>query len=136
MAREISTEDIRLGEEIREKTDPLAIFLTSADHNHFVMMWAARPILMGYPAWVANFGFLYEQRWHDLYTMFQGGPVGLNLLKSYNVSYVVIGSGEIKNYGADEKYFHENFELAFYNDNYRVYDIRKLITASFINQKN
>ena len=76
-------DDIKLGELIRKKTDPLAIFLTSTDHNSFIMMWAVRPILMGYTAWVENYGFPYQQRWEDINAMYAGGINAKNLFKKY-----------------------------------------------------
>lgn len=123
---ETDIENIRLAETIREKTDPLAIFLTSPDHNHFIMMWAARPIFMGYTAWVWNFGFNYQQRWEDMHKMFQGGPLAADLLKKYKISYIVIGPKEKYDFKANETYFSNNFKIAFENKNYRIYDVREL----------
>jgi hypothetical protein len=121
-----SNDDIQLGIKIREKTDPLARFLTATSHNHFIMVWAARPILMGYTAWVANFGFLYEQREKDLKLMFKGGQNTSNLLKKYHISYVVIGPGELNDFQANEEYYQSHFPLVFQNQNYRIYDVRSL----------
>ena len=118
--------DIQLGIKIREKTDPLARFLTGTSHNHLIMVWAARPILMGYTAWVANFGFLYEQREKDLKVMFKGGKNTSNLLKKYRISYVVIGPSELNDFQANEEYYKFHFPLAFQNKNYRIYDVRSL----------
>jgi hypothetical protein len=121
-----SNDDIQLGIKIREKTDPLARFLTATSHNHFIMVWAARPILMGYTAWVANFGFLYEQREKDLKLMFKGGENTSNLLKKYRISYVVIGPSELNDFQANEEYYQSHFPLAFQNQTYRIYDVRSL----------
>ncbi|NJL86987.1 MAG: hypothetical protein HC886_15065 [Leptolyngbyaceae cyanobacterium SM1_1_3] len=121
-----NVEDIQLGAEIRRNTDPIAIFLTEPYGNHFVMTWAARPILMGYTAWVGNFGFLYKQREKDLRMMFLGGAEAEPLLKQYSISYVVIGPGELRNYQANEAYYKATYPLAFENKNYRVYDVQSL----------
>ncbi len=121
-----SNDDIQLGIKIREKTDPSARFLTANSHNHFIMVWAARPILMGYTAWVANFGFLYEQREKDLKLMFKGGENTSNLLKRNRISYVVIGPGELHDFQANEDYYKKHFPLIFQNQNYRIYDVRSL----------
>ncbi len=121
-----STEDISLGLQIREQTHPLAVFLTDSSHNHLVMMWGLRPILMGYTAWVWNYGFQYHQREQDIRTMFQGGPSAEELIKNYKVSYVVIGPGERRNFRPDEEYFASKFPRAFQNQNYQIYDVRML----------
>lgn len=120
-----SAEDIRLGLEIREKTNPLAVFLTAPSHNHFVMVWGLRPILMGYTAWVWNYGFNYEQTEVDIRTIYLGGDNVKDLLRKYKISYVAIGPSELHDLKADEEFFKSNFLLALRNSNYRIYDVRK-----------
>lgn len=119
-----SADDIKLGLEIREKTDPLAVFLTAPSHNHFVMVWGLRPILMGYTAWAWNFGFNYYPREVDMKKMFLGEGETENLIKKYRVSYIAVGPTEIRDLNANEDYFKARFPLAFRNNNYRIYDTR------------
>ncbi len=77
-----SQEDINLGILIREKTTPRARFLTTPTHNHLVMMWGARPVILGDRGWVYNYGFLAEKTAQDLKTMFLGGIGTEELLKN------------------------------------------------------
>ncbi len=121
-----NTDDIDLGLAIRAQTDPSAVFLTAPKHNHFVMMWGIRPILMGYTGWVWNYGFKYEQRERDLATIYRGAPEALSLLQKYKISYIVIGPPEINDLKADENYFQARFPLAFKNNSNRIYDTRQL----------
>src|SRR5690606_8392043 len=58
--------EVGLAERIRAETDPLARFATAPVHNHPVMVLGARPILVGYPGWVNNFGFEFEPALEDL----------------------------------------------------------------------
>jgi hypothetical protein len=125
-----STEDVRLGEEIRQKAGPLEIFLTAPIHNHPVTVWGVRPILMGYPEWVRNYGFLYQQRQQDVAVMFQGGIVAEELLRQYHVSYVAIGPSERHDLRVNEAYFAKNYPVAFRNQNYRIYDVRSLLNQT------
>lgn len=118
-----STSDIRLGEAIRNSTSPLDLFVTAPKHNTLVMMWAQRPILLGYTAWVLNFGFNYQQRERDLYTIYQGGEQSSKLLKYYGVKYVLIGPSELIELHANESYFASHFPLAFSNEANKVYKI-------------
>ncbi len=122
-----SAEDMKLGSEISQKTDPVAVFLTAPSHNHFIMIWGMRPILMGYTAWVWNFGFNYNQREADLKQMFLGGDNAPSLLKKYNISYVAIGPTELHDLNANEQYFKGNFPLAFKDNNYNIYDTRTVL---------
>lgn len=118
-------EDMQLGEFIREKTNSQAIFLSAPTHNHPVMEWGVRPILLGYPGWAFNFGFLYQQREADITTMFKGGPTAEELMKQYNVSYVAIGHTELRQLNANEAYF-RMYPLVIQTPNYRIYDVRSL----------
>lgn len=119
-----SRDDINLGIEIRTETDPLARFLTAPVHNHWVMMWGARPVLLGDRGWVRNYGFLSTQTEADLKTMFLGGDAAKPLLQTHQISYVVIGPSELQDWQANEAFYAAHYPLAFQNKNYRVYDVR------------
>lgn len=121
----ISMDDMQLARTVREQTDETAIFLTAPSTNHWVMMWAARPIMMGFVGWVNNFGFLYQQRLKDIHTIYAGGDETKPLIKHYQISYVVIGNGELNDFSANEAYFRRNFPLRFENRSNRVYDVRQ-----------
>lgn len=121
----MSRTDMEFAEEIRKKTDPQAVFLTAPAHNHPIMAWAARPVLMGYTAWVDNYGFNYQERLEDIYKMLGGEFEAPSLFKKYSVQYVAIGREEHLYYFANEYYYRNNFPLAFENENYRVYKVRE-----------
>ncbi|HEX7017930.1 MAG TPA: hypothetical protein VF209_03430 [Patescibacteria group bacterium] len=122
-----SVEDIHLGEFVRNHTPESARFLTEPTHNHPVMMWGTRPILLGYPGWAWNFGFLYHQREADIPRMYQGGSAALELLRHYQIEYVVVGSGELRSQKANEGFFSSQFPIVYSSPHYRVYDVRSLI---------
>jgi uncharacterized membrane protein len=112
---------------IRQRTEPRAVFLTEPTHNHAVLMWGARSLVMGYPGWVWNYGFTdFNARQTDILTMFQGGTTADELLKRYHVSYVFIGPGEIVNQRANEAYFASRFPVLIATPTIRVYDVRSL----------
>lgn len=123
----ISKDNELLSAKVRIATHWNDRFLTETSHNHWVMMRAARPILMGFVAWVWNFGFNYGQTEQDIKVMYAGGPESEKLLKKHRVSFVVIGPGEMHNYHPNEEYFKQHFSLAFFNSQYRVYDTRDLL---------
>jgi hypothetical protein len=118
--------DINLGVQVRNRTNPLSVFLTDTSTNHFVMVWGARSIVMGFTPWVENFGFPYEMRLKDMSAMFSGGKSSLTLLKQYKISYVVIGPGERYSFNVNEPFFARNFPVAFKNKSYVIYDVRFL----------
>lgn len=122
--------DVELAQQIRQETDYDAIFLTHPTSNHFIMTWAARPILIGFVGWLPNFGFDYQQREQDVKAMFSGGEMSEQLLKQYQVSYVSIGPGELNDSQADESYFARRYPVAFENANYRIYDVRSIKSST------
>lgn len=122
-----NTDDIKLGIEIRNNTGPLDLFLTAPSHNHLVMVWGLRPILMGYWVWVWSYGFDYSSKEIDIKKIFLGGDETDNLIRKYKISYVVVGPSEIHDLNANESYFKMYFPLAFQNNNYRIYDTRALL---------
>ncbi|KKQ21061.1 MAG: hypothetical protein US48_C0001G0021 [Candidatus Levybacteria bacterium GW2011_GWA2_37_36] len=117
-------DDINLGIQVRNATNPLSVFLTDTSTNHFVMVWGGRSIVMGFKPWVVNFGFSDTKRSRDMGTMFSGGNLSLPLLKQYKISYVVIGPGEKYGFKANELFYEKNFPVAFANQSYRIYDVR------------
>ena len=123
----ISTQnDIRLGQAIRSQTGPLERFLTAPTHNHPVVMWGARPIILGYTAWAYNYGFEISQVEQDVTTMFQGGLSAENLLKQYQVSYVAIGPPELERFDVNEDYYRQCYPVALQTADYQIYDVRSL----------
>lgn len=122
----ISIDDMNLGDKVRHETPQTAVFLTAPSTNHWVMMWASRPIMMGFVGWVYNFGFDYSQRLNDMHVMYQGGSAARELLKKYHISYVVIGPGEINDFNANIEYYDTNYGVKYRNNSYRVYDVRSI----------
>jgi hypothetical protein len=124
-----AADDINLGIKIRNSTNPLSVFMTDTATNHFVMVWGARSIVMGFTPWVENFGFPSSKRFQDMQTMFSGDKPSLSLLKQYSISYVVIGPGEKYSFKVNEAYYAKNFRVAFKNNAYIIYDVRFLTDA-------
>lgn len=89
-----SNESYELARQVAATTQPDEVFATAPIHNHWVTMWAGRPIVMGYSTWVWNFGYLHEQREHDLARIFTDPDQRQNIIEKYNVRYLVVGPDE------------------------------------------
>ncbi len=122
--------DIALGLKIRSETSPTDRFLTAPTHNHFVMMWGLRPILIGFTPWVWNYGFNSSGTELDMRTIYLGGEAAIQLLKKHRISYVTIGPTEIYDLSANENFFASRFPLAFSNENYRVYSVKSALSPT------
>lgn len=119
-----STEDIEVGRQLQQRTGSQEIFLTYPSHNHPVMMWGVCPILLGYPGWAYNFGFLYQQRETDIGRILAGGNTAEQLIDQYQISYVVFGPGERSIKGANETYYREKYPPVVRTLNYAIYTVR------------
>lgn len=119
----VSEDDLKLAENIRNKTKPQDRFLTGTTHNSLVMVWAARPILMGYAGWVQNFGFNYQETEQDIFRMYQGNMQNELLFKRYKIKYVLIGPWEKQNYNPNITYFIKNFPIVFSNKDNLVFKV-------------
>lgn len=118
-----SKEDMELAAEVRKQTDPCDIILTSTDHHHWLPALTGRQILMGYAGWVASYGIDFGTREKDLRTMYQGGPVALDLMKQYGVKYALIGPKEIADFVPNQQYFDEQFSKVFSLNGTRLYRV-------------
>lgn len=122
----ISQAEMQLAVQVRDRTDSQARFLTAPVHNSWVMVWSARPILLGDRGWAWNYGFVTNKVEQDIKTMFLGGDQAAWLLAKYRLSYVVIGPTELHDWHANAADFERRYPLAFSNQHYRVYDTRSL----------
>jgi hypothetical protein len=107
-----SRESYELALRVREGVPLNAVFATAPTHNHWVTMWTGRPIVLGYTAWVWNFGFLYQEREKDMEQLFTNAAVRDELLDKYNVDYIVVGPDEMRQYGISAVDFME-YPVAF-----------------------
>lgn len=120
--RMISIEDMTFAETVRSKTDASDVFLTGTAHDHPIMVWAARPLFMGYTSWVFNYGFPFEEREKEMVKMFAGDE---ELLRKNQISYVVIDWMSNRQFKINSEYF-SKFPVAFQTPQRQVIDTRSL----------
>ena len=128
--RMLTTEQLQIAAEIRDVTDPKALLVGGMQPQDPLMELTGRRLLMGYwgQLWVS--GIAYQQRQADVGTIYAMGPRADTLLRQYKVDYVVIGPDErSKPLNANEAAYAARFPVVAHTDNYRVYDVRSLLTG-------
>ena len=115
-------------ESFRKISNPADIVLTSDKHNHWVSTLTGRQILMGYNGWLWSYGINYEKRREEILKMFSGSSEAENLLKQYNIRYVVVGPSERTDFNANESFFKKNHELVLEKNDYAVYRVNTSYT--------
>jgi len=131
MAREVqlswvmvNSEGVAFAEQVRASTEPGAIFLTGSEHTHPVPVLAGRTILLGYKGWLWTHGISYSQREQDVAEIYRGGSNARALLQKYEVSYVVVGPPERREFGnLNPEFFEQNFEKALQVGGYILYRV-------------
>lgn len=121
----LTTEELQVAEEVREKTPPRAVFVTGIQHNHPVSVLTGRRIVMGYSGWLWSYGFDYSDEYRDLRSIFAYEPDAPELLKKYGVDYIVIGRGELQEFDVNVTAFSRRYPAIIRTDNYAVFDVRE-----------
>ncbi len=111
---------------VRTHTPPDAVFAVADDHNSPIPTLAGRRILVGYPGWLFTYGLSdYVRKGADLRLIMQGDPMTPDLVRQYNISYVLIGPQEQSpDIGANLTYWAQHGDLVYNDGEYRVYRVR------------
>ncbi|MFN8540846.1 MAG: hypothetical protein U0232_25625 [Thermomicrobiales bacterium] len=121
----LSTDEIHLAEEVREKTDPRAAFVVGTQHNHPVPVLAGRQVLMSYTGWLFAFGIDYGQRLRDQQAIYALAPNAQSLIEQYGIDYVVIGPGERSEFKPNVAQFRARYGAPFIaTGQYEIYKVR------------
>lgn len=119
-----SKQEIELAEDLKNTTPKNSIFLTTDSHNHYVVDLAGRKIVMGFRGWLWSWGTNYQEREKDVEVMFQGSGKTKELLKKYNINYVIIGPAEKVTFRANESYYLESFPLMLEKGGQKIFKVK------------
>ena len=115
-----SNEDIELSNWELQNTNPQDLILTGPQHNQFSIL-AGRGILMGYPGYLWTQGIDSGKRQDDIKKMYNGD---VQLIKKYDIKYIVLGYEEKKVYDPDENFLNMNFPLVKQSQNFKIYKVQ------------
>jgi uncharacterized membrane protein len=86
-------------------------------------MLAGRHTVMSYPGWLFSWGIDYSSRERDVRTMYALAPGAADLFRKYGVDYVVIGSSERDQLGANEEAYRSRYTPVIQTANYEVFAV-------------
>ena len=89
-------------------------------------MVLGRQVVMGFDLWLPNYSLPSEERRSDIETIYRGEKNTDALLRTYNVSYVIIGPQERAYPALNEEYFKTRYPILIENDETTIYDVRSL----------
>ena len=121
----VDTRGLQLADWVRSHTPSDAIFVVADEHNSPIPTLSGRRVMIGYPGWLFTYGLAdYGQKTNDAQLILQGDPSTPELLKTYHVSYVLIGPQELSLlHGANASYWAQHGTLVYDNGEYRVYRV-------------
>ncbi len=122
-----NSEAQQLGAIARDETSRDSVFLTAQYANNPYAALAGRRIVLGYTGWLWSYGISYSEREADVVKMFEGTSDTQDLLRKYNISYVVISNAERSDpgYKVNESYFRANYPIWKTLGDTTIYQITK-----------
>ncbi len=119
-------DNVRIAEQIKQKTAPNALFLNAPTFNSAVVLSGRRSV-MRYTGHLSSYGIDYEPRENELKRIYEGSATAESLKKN-NIEYVLI-SPEERNYAREaniqlnEAYF-QRFPVVAEIGQYKVYKVK------------
>jgi hypothetical protein len=119
--REFTPEGIAIAQAISARTAPQARVLHAPTYNTPVFLTGRRSLL-GYPGWLWSRGLDYGQRYNDVQRIYSGEAGAGELLRQYQVDYMLAGPEELATFGVNERFLSQYKKVAE-SGPYRLYQI-------------
>ena len=118
-----SAADVAAAEYIEENTDPDDMFLTGLHHNNPVYALAGRDVVCGPSLFLYWHGLDYMSRDARVRAFYADPENNLDLLREYNVKYIVSGSAERYELNSNEEALDALFELIYDEMGTKIYRV-------------
>jgi hypothetical protein len=120
-----SQEEVKLAAWARNSTDLNSVWLTSDQHNHWLINLTGRQTVMAYRGWLWTYGYDYQQLESDIIKMFANPQTNTNLFTKYGINYVVVGPSEKAIFAANIKSLSqlETTRLVHETANYQIWEV-------------
>ncbi len=119
-----SAEDLALAEWVRAETPAESTWLTSDQHNHWLINLTGRQPLMAFRGWLWTHGYNYSQVERDVMQMLGNPSANAALFAQYDIDYITIGPSEIHDWAADPQVFDALFPVVLETENYSIYQVK------------
>lgn len=117
-----SRDSVNVAEQIKQKTEPKAIFLNAPTYNSAVVL-SGRRSFMRYVGHLGSYGIDYEPRYDEVKRIYEGSALADGLLRKNQIEYVIVSPEEPGWVNVNEEYF-EKYPLIAESGAYRVYKVR------------
>jgi hypothetical protein len=117
--QEFDPPGVAMAQTIAREAAPRAVVLHAPTYNSPVFLTGRRSLL-GYPGWMWSRGLDDSQRHADILRMYAGAPDAEDLLRRYQVEYVLVSPAEISTVGVNQQFLSRYPMLAEVGQ-YRLY---------------
>lgn len=117
-----SADQVALCEYVEDNTDPHDVILTNNRHNNAVASLTGRNIVCGSSSFLYYHGLDYSVQENDARTMYE--TPSIDLLKQYNVKYILVGPEERSSYTVDEASIQAMCDVVFSQNDVVLYKVR------------
>jgi hypothetical protein len=117
-----SGDSVKIAEQIKQKTEPKALFLNAPSYNSAVVL-SGRRSFMRYIGHLSSYGIDYEPRYDEVKRIYEGSALADGLLQKNQIEYVIISPEEPGWVTVNEEYF-KKYPLIAESGMYRVYKVR------------
>jgi hypothetical protein len=108
--------------ELRASSSDLV--LTSSSHHHWTPCLAGNPVFMGYPGWLWSWGIAYSYREKELFEIWTGRPMALDLIRTHGIRYIIFERGEtVLSHPPNEEFFKKHFKKILDEGGWAVYSV-------------
>lgn len=98
----LSNDGIAFAAQVRERTDPHALFVIGPENHDPDSMLTGRRIFVGYPNWLWTEGIPYEFRTAVVQQMYRDLPNAGQLFATYSIDYISVGPYERNQGGVED----------------------------------
>ena len=119
-----SNSDLHVASELRSVIPADAHVLTYGEHNNIVPTLTGRSILVGYDGWLWSYGISYLQEVTDRNTIISGGAGAADLIKKYDLNYLVVSEEELDTNGVNLSQVSSQYREVYADSGWHVYQLQ------------
>jgi len=123
--QEFTPQEVRFAQDVRTLIPVDAHVLTTIRHNHPLPTLTGRRILLGYTGWLWSYGIAYEGIEQDVQHIWQGGADASELLKKYDVQYVVFSDQEVYPTRINLAFFLQHSDLMYHQNGWYIFKVQR-----------
>ena len=118
-----SKDSVAIAAQIKQKTQPNALFLNAPTYNSAVVL-SGRRSLMRYSGHLSSYGIDYGPREDDVKKIYEGSALADELLQKNKIEYIIVSPEERSNLTVNEDFF-KKFPVVAEVGRHHVYQVKK-----------